>query len=129
MEDLDRHLKYWIEGATDALDTAEKLFADKKYHHCLFFLHLAIEKLLKAIHQTRKQEPAPPLHNLSRLAELTNVDIDSKIKEQLIEISSFNISARYDDYKQRFYQKATYEYAVKWLAIGKKIYLKLLSLL
>lgn len=126
---LDKHLKYWIDGATDALDTAEKLFADKKYHHSLFFLHLAIEKLLKALHQKRKNEPAPPLHNLSRLSELSNIDIDPETGEQLKEISSFNVSARYDDYKQRFYKKATCEYATKWLNIGKKLYEKFSCLL
>lgn len=30
MNDLsDKHLKYWIDGAADALDTAEKLFRDE----------------------------------------------------------------------------------------------------
>ena len=122
-------LKSWKDGATDALDTAEKLFADKKYHHSLFFVHLALEKMLKALHQKRKSEPAPPLHNLSRLAELSDIDINLETEDQLKEISSFSISARYDDYKQRFYQKATREYTTKWLNIGKQLYKKFYSLL
>lgn len=123
------YLKYWVDGSTDALDTAEKLFIDKKYHHSLFFLHLSIEKLIKALHQKRKNEPAPPIHNLSRLIEIVGIDIGQEINQELKEISSFNLSARYDDYKQEFYKKATYEYALKWLNIGKKIYKHLLSLL
>lgn len=123
------YLKFWVDGSTDTLDTAEKLFIDKKYHHSLFFLHLSIEKLLKALHQKRKNEPAPPVHNLSRLVELAEIDISEQTNLELKEISSFNLSARYDDYKQRFYKKATYEYTVKWLNIGKKLYKYFLSLL
>lgn len=126
---FDQHLDYWIEGAADALDTAEKLFTNKKYYHSLFFLQLALEKLLKALHQQKRNEPAPPLHNLFRLASLCGIDLDEEIEAQLREISSFNISARYDDYKQSFYKKATYDYASKWLNIGKKLYKKFLTLL
>jgi len=43
-------------------------------------------------------------------------------KLQLTEISTFNIAARYDDYKFKFYKKATHEYAKKWLAVSKKLY-------
>lgn len=122
-------LKSWKEGAADALDTAEKLFNDKKYHHSLFFLQLAIEKLLKALHQKKRNEPAPPLHNLSRLAELSDINIDLKTEKQLKEISSFNVSARYDDYKFSFYKKATRDYTSRWLLIGKSLYQKFLSLI
>lgn len=123
------YLKYWVDEATDALDTAEKLFVDKKYHHSLFFLHLSIEKLLKALHQKIKNEPAPPIHNLFRLAQLIGIDISQQMNLELKEISSFNLSARYDDYKQEFYKKATYKYAIKWLNIGKKLYKYFFSLL
>lgn len=122
-------LNSWKECAADALDTAEKLFDDKKYHHSLFFLHLAIEKLLKALHQKKINEPAPPIHNLARLAELCKLGLDEKIESEIKEISSFSVSARYDDYKFSFYKKATRNYASRWLAIGKSLYQKFLSLL
>lgn len=122
-------LKNWKEGAADVLDTAEKLFNDKKYHHALFFLHLAIEKLLKALHQKKKKEPAPPIHNLARLVELCKLGLDEQTEKELKEISSFNVSARYDDYKFNFYKKATHDYSSKWLVIGKNLYQKFLSLI
>lgn len=126
---LEDALNNWKQGAADALDTAEKLFADKKYHHALFFVHLAIEKLIKALHQKLRKEPAPPLHNLSRLAELSSIDINQELEDQLKEISTFNLSARYDDFKLSFYKKATREYAIKWLDISKKLYKKFSDLL
>ena len=122
-------LKNWKESSADALDTAEKLFTDKKYHHSLFFLHLAIEKLLKALHQKNISEPAPPIHNLVRLAELSKLGLAEETEKELKEISSFNVSARYDDYKFSFYKKATRNYASRWMIIGKKLYQKFLSLI
>lgn len=116
------NVNYWIQSSTDDLDTAVKLFESKKYHHCLFFVHLALEKILKAIFVSKKNEPAPFKHDLVRLAEKTELKIDNNTILQLAEISSFNIAARYDDYKFKFYKKATKEYAKKWLSIGKDLY-------
>lgn len=113
---------YWKSSSKDDLDTADKLFASKKYHHSLFFVHLSLEKILKALFVTKKKEPAPPVHDLIRLVEKSIIKIDKKILLQLAEISTFNIAARYDDYKFKFYKKATKEYAEKWLKIGKKLY-------
>lgn len=39
------NIEYWLASSKDDLDTAEKLFASEKYHHCLFFVHLALEKI------------------------------------------------------------------------------------
>lgn len=38
---------FWIEASDDAFDTAKSLFQNGKYHHSMFFLHLAVEKALK----------------------------------------------------------------------------------
>jgi len=113
---------YWKNSATDALDTADKLFASKKYHHSLFFLHLAVEKLLKAIYVQRKNEAAPVGHDLIRLAEKAKIALDEKMMRELAEISTFNVAARYDDYKFKFYKKATYEFTLKWQEIGKRLF-------
>ena len=51
-------LKYWREGARDAIDTAQDLIKAKHYHYALFFWQLALEKLLKGI--IVKQYIVPP---------------------------------------------------------------------
>ena len=115
-------VSYWKKSAEDALDTAQELYKPGKYHHCLFFLHLALEKILKAAYVKKHHETPPPIHDLVRLTDHTSISADQKRVQELIEISSFNISARYDDYKQQFYRKATAEYAKKWLEIGETIF-------
>ena len=115
-------IEYWLTSSKDDLDTANKLYASEKYHHCLFFVHLALEKILKALYIFQKQGPPPPIHDLVRLAEKSGVKVSNDLIYQLAEISTFNVAARYDDYKFKFYKKATKEYATDWLKTGEKLY-------
>lgn len=117
-------IQQWKKSAFEDLETAQQLFDSQKYSYSLFFLHLALEKILKGLHQHLKHEPAIPIHKLSRLAEMCGLELDRTIQAQLDEITTFNISARYDDYKREFYKKATKEYSTKWLVIGRKLFYK-----
>ncbi|MDP2683444.1 MAG: HEPN domain-containing protein [bacterium] len=114
----EESIKIWLEGSVDATDTAQKLFDSKKFNHSLFFLHLALEKLLKAIF-IHKFDSAPPYtHDLIILAEKCGINISDKQKAQLSEISEFNVTARYEEYKYKMYKKATPEYTVMWFKTG-----------
>ena len=46
--------------------------------------------------------------------------MSEKELQELEEISSFNVSARYEEYKSMIYKKATREYTMKWIKIGEK---------
>ncbi|OGM23773.1 hypothetical protein A2627_05260 [Candidatus Woesebacteria bacterium RIFCSPHIGHO2_01_FULL_39_28] len=116
------NIEYWLTSSKDDFDTTEKLFASKKYNHSLFFVHLALEKILKAIIVSKTNKPALPIHDLVRLAESVILKLSEEEKIQLAEISTFNVAARYDDYKLQFYKKATLDYATKWIEIAKKLY-------
>ena len=114
-------VKYWQNGASDAFDTAKKLMAGKKYHHALFFCHLTLEKILKAVIVKTTHQPALPIHNLNHLAKYAKLSLTPQQKIQLKEINSFNLEARYDDYKLEFYHKATPQFAQKWFAVTKQL--------
>ena len=88
----------------------------------MFFGHLAIEKVLKALHVARHQEHAPSIHNLLRLARGASVDLDDARTEALITITAFNIEARYPDFKRTFRRVCTAEYAVGHMATIKEIF-------
>jgi len=47
--------------------------------------------------------------------------------EKLDEISSFNLEARYDDYKQSFYHKADVKFTQTWKSNCEEIYQWLLK--
>lgn len=117
----------WKRGAMEALDTAVKLFQLKKYDHSLFFVHLAVEKILKALYISKKGSAPPYTHNLVRLAQEAGRALDENSKNQLDEISGFNISARYEDYKLQLYKKANKAYTAKWVKTGQDLFKQYLS--
>ena len=85
----------------------ESLFENGHYIWALFVGHLVPEKLLKAYHMKYVGTDYPPIHNLLKLAERSNLDLSEDQKDFLLEATTFNLKARYPDYKQRFYKKAT----------------------
>ncbi len=98
MVDKNKHIEYWRLGAEDALDSAEKLIAQGKVQHGLFFAHLAIEKILKAHVCQTTGDIAPFIHNLARLAEFAMLNIDKTQEKTLEKINRFNIEGRYEDF-------------------------------
>lgn len=121
---MNEAIEFWLKSSQDDLDTAKKLFSLKKYNHALFFLHLSLEKIIKAVYLSKKDEAPPLVHDLVILTEKAEINISSAEKEELVEISTFNIAARYDDYKLKFYKKATKEYSQKWFKNGEKLFNK-----
>jgi len=79
--------------------------------------HLVIEKLLKALYVKNKNEFPPLIHDLRRICEKSNIELDANQQILLDSISRFNINARYDDYKQNVYQLCTDSFTSEW--IGK----------
>ena len=108
--DINNIKLYWVTEAEEALNVAEHLLEKDDYSYALFFGHLAIEKILKGLYVERKEEHAPPIHNLQRLARLAGVNLDESKRDTLILISSFNIEARYPDINRSFRKRCTEEY-------------------
>ncbi len=105
-------MNYWIESSDRDYESMKKNFETKQYTWSLFFGHLTIEKLLKALYaKVNKDNPYPPkIHNLVILAKRCNIALDEKKTTILITCNSFNISARYEDYKDEFYKRCTEAY-------------------
>ena len=120
--DIKSIQSYWLEEADEALTVADHLFEKKDYSYALFFGHLAIEKMIKALHVLHKKEHAPPIHNLPRLARLAGISLNEKQKESFVLISTFNIDARYPDLKRAFRKKCTRGYAMDQMKTIKKIF-------
>ena len=120
--DIPAIKSFWIGEADEALIVADHLFEKEDYSYALFFGHLALEKILKALYVVINKEHAPPVHNLQRLANLSKVDLDENRKKNLLEITSFNIEARYPDLKRSFRKKCTKDYTQEQMEIIKEIF-------
>ncbi len=105
-------MEYWLNSSEEDYNVMKYLYNGKKNSYCLFFGHLVIEKLLKGLYaKNNKENPyAIKSHNLLALAEKCNLELTNDQVEKLQIITQFNISARYDDYKETFNQKCTDEY-------------------
>lgn len=97
MINIDTQIAYWRDGALEDMSAAEVLLESGKIRHGMFFAHLALEKALKAhvCHQT--QELAPKIHNLLLLADLTDLELDERKRELLVEFNQYQLLGRYPE--------------------------------
>ncbi len=108
-------INYWVSEAEESLGVARHLFEKEDYSYSLFFGHLAIEKVIKAILAQRSKQQIPRSHNLLRLAQEADIDITDELKHTLIRITTFNLESRYPDYKKEFRRKCTEQFTAKEL--------------
>jgi HEPN domain-containing protein len=112
---MQKTIDYWMEESTEALKVAEHLFEKQDYSYSLFFGHLAVEKILKAIYVQKKGGHAPQIHNLVRLAEQAGLVLNTEQKDSLNIITAFNLESRYPDEKRSFRIKCTEQFTSKEL--------------
>ncbi|WP_413854185.1 HEPN domain-containing protein [Candidatus Ruminimicrobium bovinum] len=109
-EDL---IKFWVNSSDMDFKTMQNMFKSKDYHWSLFIGHLVIEKLLKALFVKANgvNVAVPKIHDLLSLANRANLVLTEEQQDILDEITSFNINARYQDYKLSFYKRCTPKYS------------------
>lgn len=126
---MKKEEKAWLISATEDFETAKGLFKLTRYSGCLFFCHLTVEKILKAIFLKTNNKYPPPTHQLVRLSKLSQITLDKETETSLAEITTFNIEARYDILKEKLYKKATKKFTQKYLEVTKKIFAEFKKLL
>lgn len=119
-EDYKKLVKYWQETAEYDYVTMKSLYKSKRYASCLFFSHIVLEKILKALVVEKTKKQALYTHDLVRLQELSGIEFEEKEMDLLNKVNDFNIRARYPERKLQFYKLCTKEYVDKfWREIGK----------
>jgi len=105
-------VKYWVETSDKDYHTVRNLFDSGDYHWALFVGHLVLEKLFKALYVETVASSPPRTHDLVRLAEKCNLDIDDEMLNKLELITRFNLSVRYPDYQQEMYKICTKDFSL-----------------
>ncbi len=118
---MERLIEHWRKISDEKWKTAESLIKSKRYADALFFCHLTLEAELKACFVEKNKQIAPYIHDLSKLAQSSSIELSKKLGDDLEEINTFNVRARYDNYKDSFYKKATKIYAEKYYKISKEL--------
>jgi HEPN domain-containing protein len=124
-----QHIDYWVNTAEDDWGSVELLFKGKKYLQCLFWAHLTLEKLVKALWIKNHTENAPPrTHNLIWLLEQSNYDLGVENMNFLDDYNAFQLSSRYPDYLNRIYKVCTKEFTENQLNKVNEIRICLLKM-
>jgi len=111
----EKKIQYWLKSAEDDWLVSQHLFKNRDYSYSLFFGHLTIEKVLKAIYVDRLHDNPPFTHRLVYLAEKASLDISENKMRLLETITDFNLEARYPDEKFSFKKLCTKEFTTKYL--------------
>ena len=91
----------WIAQAQYDLDTPLAMLESKRHLYVIFCCQQAIEKAIKAVILQKTQKFPPRLHNLLRLAEIAEIEIEEDTRTFPGELSAYYIQTRYpDEYEQ-----------------------------
>lgn len=121
-EQVKKTIEYWQNSAEYDLGVADVLLEKGKYHYSLFFGHLSLEKILKAIFVKFTSDHAPITHSLPLLAQKSGLNIDSSHLEKLAEFMEFYLEGRYPGDLEMVYKKFDRSFTEKKLAEIKEVF-------
>ncbi len=73
---VEEVIQYWLASAEDDMMVAQHLYEVGDYPQALFFGHLYLDKLLKALVVQETGTHAPYKHNLALLAKAAGINVD-----------------------------------------------------
>ena len=74
MLNIPKQIEYWVRTAEEDFEVGSNLIRVDKARHGLFFLHLALEKMLKACVCKSQSKTPPKIHNLINLYQLAGLE-------------------------------------------------------
>jgi len=118
----DEHIQYWLRTAEDDRNTMNFLFKDGQYMHSLFFGHLYLEKVCKAIWIKNNIENTPPfVHNLIKILNGIETGLSEDDILFLGKLNLYQLSSRYPDYRNTVKMQTTKELTLSYLDKINKI--------
>lgn len=63
-DEIEKLKDYWLKTAKHDYETMMSLFRSKRYPDSLFYGHLVLEKVIKALVVKKTKGHPPPTHNL-----------------------------------------------------------------
>jgi HEPN domain-containing protein len=97
MINVKKQILYWEKGAGEELLNAKIMIENQRFLPCLFFCHLCLEKILKAlVVKTTEQHPGRT-HILSSLADTAQINFDEQQYQFITEIQAYHLEGRYPE--------------------------------
>lgn len=115
IKNIDSIVQHWRDSSEQNYTTMQNLIKTKEYSWSLFMGHLVVEKLIKALYVKKNHQHPLFKHDLLYLIKKIDIEQPLNFDEWLDEITTFNLNARYDDFKQSFYIRCTPEFTKEWI--------------
>jgi HEPN domain-containing protein len=96
MQVRDKSLE-WLRQAAYDFQTAEFMMSGGRYFYAVFMCHLAVEKALKGLHRSQKNEVPPKTHNLIGLLTKIELKPPEQIGRFLAGLNEASILTRYPE--------------------------------
>jgi HEPN domain-containing protein len=102
----EEYIKYWKETGVLDWSSSEDLYKTNHFIQSLFFAHLSLEKICKAIWVKDNETNHPPrVHNLVYILKQTKLEMSNEQLDFLLVFNDFQLEGRYPDYSMKIYQK------------------------
>ena len=99
MKTKTEYIDFWISQAVDDWNAVNTLYKGKNYLQSLFFAHLVIEKMCKALWIKYNTDNVPPkTHNLIHLISSIPIELTDDKSEFLLILNRFHLEGRYPEY-------------------------------
>lgn len=97
MINIQKQIDYWRSSSENDFETAEILISNQKFIQGLFFCHLCIEKILKALIVKETRQIPPRSHDLFYLASRITISFGVNHQEHLQILMIYQLEGRYPD--------------------------------
>ena len=97
MINVRKQILYWETGAEEELLNAKIMIENRRFLTTLFFCHLCLEKILKALVVKKTEQHPPRTHILSSLADTAEIILTENQEQFIAEIQTFQLEGRYPE--------------------------------
>ncbi len=102
MINVAKQIDYWCNTAENDIETAAILITSNKFMEGMFFCHLSIEKILKALVVKQTENIPGRSHDLFYLIEIAKIGISEEQSDFMQILMKYQLEGRYPE----FYPKA-----------------------
>ena len=128
MKSKKEHIDFWLAQADDDWTAVDTLFKGRKYLQALFFTHLVIEKICKALWIKHNEANVPPrTHNLNVLLSATPIELSEDKSEFMLNLNRFQLEGRYPDYLTKMHHICDEPLTTKMISDADNLRLWLLA--